>query len=252
MSKEGRRELTTVALNSYEEGKKIKISPAGEFRGMDGRLYSLDESAIIKTKEQGIDIPLNVEHGFTTHYDARAVGWVSLDSLETQDGGIYGILTLNEEGKKLVDDKSYRYLSPEFTINQKREVLTLDGIALTNTPNLKLEINHKKEKELEIKDKTKELNEKLEAMTASMTAKDQQIETLTTALKEQTFNAALAAGKALPKDKEFAMSLNTEQLNSWVDSLAVGAHAQQIDPEQEKNEKEKAFKEDASKLGWEV
>jgi len=256
MSDKKHGDIYTIEINNYQEGKKIKISPYGEFRGMDGRLFSLSEATLVKTKENGVDIPLNVEHGYTSTHNSRAVGWITLESLELQEDGVYGLLSLNKEGKKLIEDKSYRYLSPEFILNQKREVITIEAVALTNTPNLKLEINDKtnpKENEVDPKEneaQIKELNEKLDQQTQELNQKDETIKQLEDELKEQAFNAALTAGKVLPTQKEFAMSLNKTQLNSWLDGLAAGTHMQKLDPEQEHNSRDEDLDDFAAQVGW--
>lgn len=254
MSSKKQNDIYTIEINNYQEDKKIKISPFGEFTGMDGRIFNLSESTLVKTKENTVDIPLNVEHGYTGSYNARAVGWISLESLETKEDGVYGTLTLNKEGKKLIDDKSYRYLSPEFILNQKREIISIEAIALTNTPNLELEINQK-QKEKEVSNDTnekavKELNEKIATQATQLDQKDEAIKVLEDELKEQSFNSAVSAGRALPKDKEFAMSLNKSQLKSWIDGLGVGSHMKNIDPQKQIDDADNAHNKKAADMGW--
>jgi len=242
------RDVCALELNSYQEGKKVKISPIGEFKGLDGRVFTLNKSAIERTKEQGIDLHINVEHGFTSTFNNQAVGWIALDSLEAREDGVYALINLNQEGKKLVESKAYRYLSPEFIINQKREVISIEAVALTNRPNLKLEIN-KKDKSMQ-KETNKEFNEKIESLTKELNKKDEKIKALEKELKEQTFNMALKEGKVIPAQKEFAMSLDLNQLKSWVSSLKAAAHLNPLNPKNGKEDNEKELEDFAKQINW--
>jgi len=66
------------------------------------------------------------------------VGWVK--ALEVREGGsIWGLVEWNNEGRWLMEDKSYRYLSPVFTFDtQTKSILQLYSAGLTNQPNLHL------------------------------------------------------------------------------------------------------------------
>jgi len=244
------RDVCTLEINNYQEGKKLKISPVGEFKGLDGRVFTLTKNAIEQTKAQGINLHINVEHGFTSTFNNQAVGWIELDTLEIKDDGVYAVVNFNEDGKKLVESKAYRYLSPEFIINQKREVLTIEAVALTNRPNLKLEIN-KKEKQMQKDDKTKELNQKIDSLQTELNSKNEEIKTLTQKLKEHTFNTALKDGKVVPAQKEFALSLELNQLESWISSLDKAGHLNPLNPQQgSKDDNEKELDEFAKQINW--
>jgi len=236
-----------IEANAQEQ-PKIKISPAGEFKGFDGRVFTLNESTIVRTKEAGVDLPINVEHGYTTEYSGAAVGWIEAGSLELRDDGVYAKVTLNTKGKSLVGEQVYRYLSPEFVVNQKREVISIEGVALTNKPNLKLEINktdNTKEQPME----EKEYQARIDALTEESNAKDETIADLTAKLKEQAFNAALAAGKVTPAQEEFAMSLELNQLESWLATQPVAPHTRQIDTEENTRDAED-LNDFAAQINW--
>ncbi|SFP60616.1 phage protease [Hydrogenimonas thermophila] len=131
-----------LEMNANSKTKEVKISPVGLFSGYDGRVYKLNETTIAATKQRGLDIPLNIEHCFTQK-GCAAVGWFKLDTLELKEDGVYAQLELTKEGQELVSSKTYRYLSPEFSVDGDRNVVTIDAVALLNTPNFNLEINQR-------------------------------------------------------------------------------------------------------------
>ena len=133
------KNLVLLQLNSVlDSSEKIKISPIGDFEGIDGRKYSLNPDVVIpRLQRNGVDIVLDKNHD-----DDEAMGWFALDSLEKREDGIYASLELTPKGKELVANRTYRYLSPAYVINwdiHLNDVMCIDRIAsvgLVNRPNL--------------------------------------------------------------------------------------------------------------------
>lgn len=216
---------------NFKEGDKVMISPIGsDVVGEDGRSFSISPDII---KDLKTHIPLDENHNY-----GRAVGWFSKDSLEVREDGIYASLELNNEGKSLVENKAYRYLSPVYIMADNRVVVGIDSVGLVNTPNLLF-------KELNKKENAKEQNSVDEATKAALAEKDKKIAELEAKVKEletakveleakvaeleaaaQTnaanakaakVDALIATGAILEDQKELALEMNDKQLDIFVE-----------------------------------
>ena len=79
------------------------------------------------------------------------------DNLVLKDDGIYGKLELNNLGKVAVENKHFRYLSPELNVNQlDRTVQSIVAVGLVNSPNLLKKSLNKQEKEKDMPDDLKQ------------------------------------------------------------------------------------------------
>jgi phage I-like protein len=130
---------------NFKQGEKVKVSPIGAFEGVDGRSYSVDGRALIKSiVNGGVHIVLDANHSF-----GEAVGWFDKDSFELREDGIYATLEFNSEGIELIADKKYRYLSPVYIMGDGNTVVGLDSVGLVNRPNLlTTALNTKEEKKM--------------------------------------------------------------------------------------------------------
>ena len=183
------------------------------------------QSVIKNTSERGSDVVLN-----KNHYDKEAYGWFAIGSLVLKDDGIYASLELNNLGKEAVDNRHYRYLSPEFSVNQMdRTVHQIVGVGLVNAPNLLTKSLNKEEKTVDHEDVKKEMNslssENLTLKKENNNLVDEnkaltaQIATLKELNKVQKIDAAISAGELLPAQKEFAMSLELNSLEGYLNSV---------------------------------
>lgn len=98
------------------------------------------DSLIAAFVERGVKVPVDYEH--STKFKAGkgepspAAGWIT--SLRYEKGsGIIGHVEWTDDAKKLIKDQKYKYLSPHFGVNDKREPTFLLAVALTNTPRIK-------------------------------------------------------------------------------------------------------------------
>lgn len=215
-----------IELNNQENGV-VKICPVGEVIGIDKRVFVIDGETVLKNSiDRGIDIALN-----KNHYDSEAYGWFPLSSLILKDDGIYGKLELNDLGKIAVENKHYRYLSPELNVNQlDRTVQSIVAVGLVNSPNLLKKSLNKQERRIDMKDDlTKEVN----TLTAENLTLKKEVNSLETTnkslqdeikvLKEQNkankIDTAIVAGELLPAQKDFAMSLEANSLDGYLGSV---------------------------------
>ncbi|ENJ1981789.1 hypothetical protein AB0609_001851, partial [Campylobacter jejuni] len=121
-----------LELNTKLTNEKVKISPIGIAKGLDGRVFKIDgEKLINNIQKNGLDIALNLNH-----QGGEAYGWFDRNSLELREDGIYASLELTPKGKELVENKAFRYLSPEYYVDDDKNVIHLDAMGLVNQPNL--------------------------------------------------------------------------------------------------------------------
>ena len=137
----------------------VMLTPLGEFVGStpDGKTTKeiIDEESVIKMAMQTEEILLDKDHASMRPVEERnteAMGWISGLKAITNLGamnGLYGIIKWAGEGKKLAQERVYRFLSPVFQLDENGRAVKLINVALTNRPNLKMPpiINSEAEKE---------------------------------------------------------------------------------------------------------
>ena len=137
----------------------VMLTPLGEFVGStpDGKTTKeiIDEEAVTKMAMQTEEILLDKDHASMRPVEERnteAMGWISGLKAITNLGsmnGLYGIIKWTGEGKKLAQERVYRFLSPVFQLDENGRAVKLINVALTNRPNLKMPpiINSEAEKE---------------------------------------------------------------------------------------------------------
>jgi hypothetical protein len=90
-------------------------------------------------KKDGRDkLPIDLAHlsldsNSQTIDSFKSYGWWTP---EFSDDGLYANIEWTDEGKNLVETKSFRFFSPAFEINENNEIVYLENFALTNSPAL--------------------------------------------------------------------------------------------------------------------
>lgn len=123
------------------------LPPGPDITGRDGRRWVNDtpEAIVGAFEAHGADLPIDVEHASEIKgragEPAPAMGWIK--ALEIREGGgIWGLVEWTEQGRWMVSEKSYRYLSPVFLFEKGGKtggrILKLLSAGLTNQPNLHL------------------------------------------------------------------------------------------------------------------
>ena len=253
-----------IELNNQTDGL-VKICPVGEVIGIDRRVFVIDGETVLKNSiDRGIDIALN-----KNHYDSEAYGWFPLSSLVLKDDGIYGKLELNNLGKVAVENKHFRYLSPELNVNQlDRTVQSIMAVGLVNSPNLLKKSLNKQEKEKDMPDDLKKEVNNLTAENLTLKKEVNNLETTNKSLqdeikvlKEQNktnkIDTAIVAGELLPAQKDFAMSLEANSLEGYLGSvkeanLQITKNLKNPLNVQIKNEDEKENNQTLKAMGWEA
>ncbi|SJI67331.1 protease [Shigella sonnei] len=142
--------LSVEIAAGAEPVSRLRILPAGEFRGVDGRprecaawvMTATAAARIIETVNSRVtELCFDYEHQTLRAVEngkpAPAAGWFS--QLEWIEGeGLYATdIRWTETATDMIRKKEYRYISPVFFYDQVTgEVTALVNVALTNTPAL--------------------------------------------------------------------------------------------------------------------
>lgn len=118
----------------------VHVLPAGTFSGVDGRgPYKLTAAQpVIDASLQHGAIPFDENHSTESAAivggEAPARGWI--DKMEMRQDGIWAHVDWTKAGRAIMEDKSYRFVSPVFNHTKDGVVTDIKSVALTNNPNL--------------------------------------------------------------------------------------------------------------------
>ena len=137
-----------LALEGEEAPEWIHVTPAGpQLNGEDGRVFRMPDATSV-ARESLLDVGgrhrnmvLDWEHATQRKgrrgEKAPAAGWVT--ALQSRADGIWGRVEWTDEGRRSVEKREYRYLSPVLGLRPgSLEVQRVKTVALTNDPNLSL------------------------------------------------------------------------------------------------------------------
>lgn len=224
------KDIVFLELN-HTQASKIKISPCGSFKGIDGREFSLDGQLVVeRLKQKGRDLMLDKDH-----QDKEALGWFDLNSIEARSDGIYASLELNSIGKALVEDKVYRYISPAYLKDNAGKVIDIISIGLVNRPNLTelTALNNEQNTQGEnmnedlikalqdelaqSKELIKNLEEKCSSLESLAQEKEKQRTKEEQELKVKRIDEAIKNSQMLPARKDAALAMNKESFEVFLE-----------------------------------
>lgn len=122
----------------------VQIAEIGKVMGsdVDGNPVEqeLDEESLKKLADKlnasGREILVDRDHASSKpglDRDTSAQGWAS--EFEVREGqGLFGKVKWSDIGKKLVENRVFRWLSPVFKLGSDKKPVDMQAIALTNTP----------------------------------------------------------------------------------------------------------------------
>lgn len=122
----------------------VQIAEIGRVMGsdIDGNPVEqeLDEESLKKLADKlnasGREVLVDRDHASSKpglDRDTSAQGWAS--EFEVREGqGLFGKIRWSDIGKKLVENRVFRWLSPVFKIGSDKKPVDMQAIALTNTP----------------------------------------------------------------------------------------------------------------------
>jgi len=144
--------LTDLDLYQFKENKNnytgnVQIMRTGEWEHEEYGHFEITEGTmetLIKNFNEnvrGIEIPITIGHPTDGNPEPPAVGWFK--KLSRKDGELWGKIEWTKPGWEKLQEKEYKYFSPEFYFNykdpesQEEFGVTLVGGAMTNKPFLK-------------------------------------------------------------------------------------------------------------------
>ena len=139
-------ENTNMQLqDTIDNGESVvQIAGIGKVIGsdVDGNPVEqeLDEESLKKLADKlnasGREILVDRDHASSKpglDRDTSAQGWAS--EFEVREGqGLFGKVKWSDLGKKLVENRVFRWLSPVFKLGSDKKPIDMNAIALTNTP----------------------------------------------------------------------------------------------------------------------
>ena len=132
-----------ISLGDVDE-LSVQVAPLGEFVGSDIKGNSIPEKLTVesltkladKLNSSGEEVLCDIDHASTRlgcEKDSKAAGWFSKFFVSPLKG-LWAKIKLTTLGKKLVEDREYRFLSPVFSLNENGEPTDLHSVAFTNVP----------------------------------------------------------------------------------------------------------------------
>lgn len=233
-------DVTDMELrDTIDNGESVvQIAGIGKVVGsdVDGNPVEqeLDEESLRKLADSlnanGREVLVDRDHASSRpglDRDTSAQGWAS--EFEVREGkGLFGRVKWSDVGRKLVENRVFRWLSPVFRIGKDRKPVDMQAIALTNTPSqplLKPVLNQAADGE------TIENKEKAEGL-------EMNVEDIRKIVFEVLNEAGLAVdGKAVAEEikKEIAEE-KLDRLEDAAEKKAVEAMVESAAKEEVKNE----------------
>lgn len=122
---------------AFEAPEWIKILPAGKTVTRDGRSFTFDPKKLAaRFQKDGIDIPIDLDHGITKGGKPEAVGWIK--ELDARADGLYGRVDWLQTGRDVLEAKTRRFISPTFTHTKQGSATWLHSVALVSAPALSM------------------------------------------------------------------------------------------------------------------
>lgn len=125
----------------------VMLAPLGSTEGWNQKLNQaveeiVDDEALknIIANYEGDELLLDIDHRSMREplqRSTEAAGWISRLIAVYSDSplaGLYGTIKWTETGRKLVEARDYRFLSPVFVIDENNKPVKLVNCALTNRP----------------------------------------------------------------------------------------------------------------------
>ncbi|EDP5900210.1 hypothetical protein FWA25_08425, partial [Campylobacter jejuni] len=108
-------------LIELSQNKPLKVAIVGEWKGHHNGSFKVCkedlQSMMDYFKNKKIDLVIDYEHQSLKNEKAPAAGWIK--DLYIENDALMAKAEFNEEAKKYIANKQYRYLSPVFEFNSK-------------------------------------------------------------------------------------------------------------------------------------
>ena len=204
----------------------VQIAGIGKVTGsdVDGNPVEqeLDEESLKKLADKlnasGREILVDRDHASSKpglDRDTSAQGWAS--EFEVREGqGLFGKVRWSDIGKKLVENRVFRWLSPVFKLGSDKKPVDMNAIALTNTPSqmlIKPVLNQAADEEETLEEKNEQ--------ESTTEGKDMNIEEI----KKIVFEVLKEAGLAVDGKDAVVEEIKKEVAEEKLDKLEDKAEA---------------------------
>lgn len=206
-----------------------KIGITGKWDGHASGTFEMNqtifEQMVANYERDGIDVVVDYEHQTLYGEEAPASGWILKDpiSLKAENGELFAQIAWTDRAKAMIMSGEYRYLSPVFAPNTLAQTdgsnigWTLHSVALTNKPflvdlgevrlNKLTQTNQTKEEGTMTKDEELALKAENDNLKSENEALKTQNQAHQDAQAEAEVDAAIAAKKLHPDQKESALKM---------------------------------------------
>ena len=180
---------------------------------LDGREQRITDPAALvdalnqQTPQARIDFDHQTEPTSHTYRGSSAAeGWASEYQLEP-NGAISALLKLREWAMHRVRSREYRYLSAAvMMMRDTKEIVGMSSVSLLNNPNLMVPALNAQAAATPPTAATPPASEDLVARETKVAAREQAAQTLLTNAATRAVDAAVAAKRLLPAQKDFALA----------------------------------------------
>lgn len=221
----------------------VQIAEIGKVIGsdVDGNPVEqeLDEESLKKLADKlnasGREVLVDRDHASSKpglDRDTSAQGWAS--EFEVREGqGLFGKVRWSDIGKKLVENRVFRWLSPVFKLGSDKKPVDMNVIALTNTPSqmlLKPVLNQAPDAEETLEEKQEEVKQE---------TKDMDIEEIKKIVFDVLKEAGLAIDGKAAVVEEIKREVAEEKLDKLKDEAELKAAEAVVESMTAKDEKAK-------------
>lgn len=205
---------------------KVLIALEGTWEGHVAGSFTITRNDIAQMKQnfdnQQIDVVADYEHQTILGEKAPASGWIKRMEAEEVEGAshLYAYIAWTDEASGMIRNREYRYVSPVLiphTIDKKsgKDIgWSVHSISLTNVPFLE-ELGEVFINRVVMFDQIIELKAKVSRL-------EHELAGYATLRTEQKVDAAIAAGKLTPEQRESAIALydkSPDQFDSFIQRL---------------------------------
>ncbi|TRD22547.1 phage protease [Palleronia caenipelagi] len=135
-------DLPALPAAGVPDVSEVQLLPAGPIRPKDGRgpWFVRNTAALLAASNAalGRGVPIDLDHAIDLGKSTAAAGWVRRFRAKS-DGSIWADIEWTPMGKRRLEDREYRYISPSLVVSERDgTVLRIDRAGLTNTPALEM------------------------------------------------------------------------------------------------------------------
>ncbi|EFO31669.1 putative prophage MuSo2 protein [Roseibium sp. TrichSKD4] len=123
--------------DAFKAPEWVQIMPRGKVTCRDGRTFKFEPDRLVERFEaEGIDIPIDLDHGISNGTSPDAVGWIK--ELQARAEGLFARVEWLESGVEVLRARTRRFLSPTFHHTEEGVTTWLHSVALVAAPALSM------------------------------------------------------------------------------------------------------------------